>query len=250
MLMLYFSGTGNSKYVAETFSKHMKAKCHSIEEPLIFSDLIYSEKTIAFCYPIYGSRPPKIVRDFVIKHMKALQGKDIIIFCTQLLFSGDGARSFTDLFPNNYINVIYAEHFCMPNNMSNFSMLVQTDKKKLKKIMLKTERKVIAVCNNIKKGIVKKRGFNNVSMKLGLTQAIPMARMEESARKSLTINSDCTHCKLCIKICPTKNLQYKETIIHDNNCTLCYRCVNKCPQKAITVYIHKKIKKQYKGLPR
>ena len=32
MLMLYFSGTGNSKYIAEKFSEKTKSICYSIEE--------------------------------------------------------------------------------------------------------------------------------------------------------------------------------------------------------------------------
>lgn len=47
-------------------------------------------------------------------------GKKIIIFCTQLLFSGDGARVFTDLLKSISYTVIYAKHFNMPNNICNF----------------------------------------------------------------------------------------------------------------------------------
>ena len=36
MLMLYFSGTGNSKYIANLFSKKVNAKCYSIEENIDF----------------------------------------------------------------------------------------------------------------------------------------------------------------------------------------------------------------------
>jgi hypothetical protein len=34
-------------------------------------------------------------------------------------FSGDGARALTDLFPENHVKVVYAEHFKMPNNVGN-----------------------------------------------------------------------------------------------------------------------------------
>ena len=36
MLMLYFSGTGNSKYIAESFGRRMAAECRSIEEKADF----------------------------------------------------------------------------------------------------------------------------------------------------------------------------------------------------------------------
>ena len=69
MLTLYFSGTGNTKYVAELFSRKMSARCFSVEDDADFSVEIKAHETIAFCYPIYGSRVPLIMRLFTHKHM-------------------------------------------------------------------------------------------------------------------------------------------------------------------------------------
>jgi len=85
MIMLYFSGTGNSKYIAELFCRHMNAACHSIEADIDFESLIKSNATIGFCYPIYGSRVPLIMREFAAKHMAVLKNKKLIIFATQLI---------------------------------------------------------------------------------------------------------------------------------------------------------------------
>ena len=117
MLVLYFSGTGNTKYIAELFSEKMGAQCLSIEGGTDFDMAVAGHDIIAFCYPIYGSRVPLIMRGFVARHMAALKGKNLIIFATQLMFSGDGARVLCDLFPKGHIKVTYAEHFLMPNNV-------------------------------------------------------------------------------------------------------------------------------------
>ena len=119
MLTLYFSGTGNTKYLASLFSDNMHGQCVSIEADVDFAALIASSSTIAFCYPIYGSRMPRNMRKFVHEHVTALKGKRLIIFVTQWLFSGDGARVLLDLLPSNHVEVIYAEYFNMPNNISN-----------------------------------------------------------------------------------------------------------------------------------
>ena len=97
-LTLYFSATGNTKFIAEMFSSQMGAYCLSIDDEVDFASFIKANDTIAFCYPIYGSRVPRILREFVIKYMADLTGKKIIVFVTQVLFSGDGARVFTDMF--------------------------------------------------------------------------------------------------------------------------------------------------------
>ena len=249
MVMFYFSGTGNSKYIAELFCNTMDTECHSIEGEADFAELIASEQIIGFCYPVYGSRVPKIMREFVRAHTASLQGKRLIIFCTQVLFSGDGARAFTDLFPPGFVQVLYAEHFFMPNNVCNLFLLPLESEKKVKKYLAKAKRKMAAVCEEIKRGIVKKRGFNPLSRALGLTQGAFWPRIEKKAQSRVLIHANCNQCLLCVSLCPVNNFEAENgTILVKDNCTVCYRCINKCPQKAISVFLRGKVKKQYKGV--
>ncbi|MCL2070270.1 MAG: EFR1 family ferrodoxin [Treponema sp.] len=249
--MLYFSGTGNSKFIAELFSRNMNVKCHSIEEKLDFDKLIAAEEVLAFCYPVYGSMVPRIMREFVERYMASLENKKIIIFCTQLIFSGDGSRVFAGAFPRGFVEVVYAEHFFMPNNVYNVFLLPHETERKIKKYIKKAERKMELVCSKIRAGIIKKRGFNVVSRILGLSQRVFMPILERNARAmdSVKVNNDCVQCRLCVSICPMNNLEYQDgKIAHRSNCTICCRCVNSCPEKAITVLFHGKVKRQYRGL--
>jgi len=253
MLMLYFSGTGNSKYIAEMFSRNMEAKCHSIEEDINYEELINAEETVGFCYPIYASRMPRILREFVYKYAGALKDKKLIIFCTQLLFSGDGTRAFIDLLPHNHAQIIYSEHFFMPNNVTNLKILpdILISDKMIHKLTAKAERKMQDVCNNIKSGKIKKRGFCLGSRMLGLLQAwvVPLMEKSVNTKKAIKTSQACDNCGICVARCPMKNLAIENSKVkHKNNCTVCYRCVNECPQKAITVVFHGKVKKQYKGI--
>ncbi|MCL2546822.1 MAG: EFR1 family ferrodoxin [Oscillospiraceae bacterium] len=246
MVMFYFSGTGNSKYIAELFCQNMDAVAHSIEETVDFESLIGGEEVIGFCYPVYMSRVPRIMREFVAQNMAALVDKKVIIFCTQWLLSGDGARTFTTLFPKRHIQVIYAEHFLMPNNVSNMFVLPMDSDKRIEKRIEKAQHRIQAVCRNIENGIIRKRGFSAVSRVLGLFQGIFLSMVEKRANKSIKVTSDCTKCGICVSICPMANLVLNsDTITHTHNCTMCYRCINQCPPKAITVVFHGKVKKQY-----
>lgn len=249
MLILYFSGTGNSKYIASLFSNKMKATCYSIEENIDFTRNIKNHDTIAFCYPIYGSYVPRIMRDFVTKNKENLKNKKLIIFCTQLMFSGDGARAFTDLLPDGYGEVIYAEHFNMPNNICNVKIFPIKNGEKTTKYIKSAQSKMDRVCNDIKNGKVKKRGFNKVSNIMGRSQSAYWPDIEQKNKSSVNVDDDCIKCGLCVKLCPMKNLGLgNNKIMQNDDCILCYRCVNACPKKAITVLIHKKPKKQYKGI--
>jgi len=262
MLTIYFSGTGNTKYIAQLFSKKMNAECLSIEDDTHFFDEIKKHDVITLCYPIYGSRVPRIMREFAIKHMSALAGKKIIIFVTQLFFSGDGARVFTDMFEEDAITVIYAEHFNMPNNICN-SVFRKPSEKRIQKYLSKAEAKMERACHDIKNGVIKKRGFNRFSQIIGNIQGVPwqgnskknglgasQRSIEYKAMNDVRIDDSCTSCNVCVEICPMRNLENNAgEIIQKGNCTVCYRCVNHCPDKAITVMMtHKKPRWQYKGV--
>jgi len=230
MLTVYFSGTGNTKYAAELFSGRMGGRCFSVEDDADFAAEIKACDTVAFCYPVYGSRVPLIMREFAVKHMDALQGKKLIVLVTQTIFSGDGARVLCDLFPTGHVEVVYAEHFFMPNNVCNFALLRRTGESKTRKYMRLAERRMDGVCRNVKLGIVKRRGFSVVSRLLGKIQGRPWqgdsgnvfagkGTMEYQAKHSVRVDGDCTACNVCVECCPMQNLENRAgTIVHKNNC--------------------------------
>jgi len=250
MVMFYFSATGNSKYIAELFCRETGAQteCYSIEDEADFVRLIVNEDVVGFCYPVYGSRVPRLMREFVTAHLDALKNKKIVIFCTQMGGSGDGARALTDLFPRRYIDVIYAEHFLMPNNVCNLLFLPLAGEKLTEWYLKKAHKKIISVCADIKINKIRRRGFNPGSRALGMIQGVFMPGIERRALKKVWINSDCDLCRLCVSVCPVKNLKYENDKIEtNNNCMICYRCINQCPKKAISVFLRGKVKKQYAG---
>lgn len=246
MVMIYFSGTGNSKFIAEQFARRMQIPAHSIEEELDFDGLLAQEDTVAVCYPIYGSCVPRIMREFVEKHRAGFAGKKLIILCTQMMFSGDGARAFSRLLPA--CEVRYAEHFSMPNNICNIAVFPMSERERQKKPE-KALRRLDQVCEDIRRGIVKKRGWSAFSALLGKTQNVAFPRMESKGKSSFRADESCIACGACVKACPMHNLELVGgRVTQKDNCTLCYRCVNLCPKMSCTVYIHKKPKRQYKGI--
>ena len=68
MILFYFSGTGNSRFVAEAFCRAAGTECYSIEEKLDASALMAAHEIVGFCYPVYGSCVAQPMREFVRAH--------------------------------------------------------------------------------------------------------------------------------------------------------------------------------------
>lgn len=248
MITLYFSGTGNSAYIAKGFAGRMGADCYSIEEKSDFASLLSGHDTVVFCYPIYGSCVPRVMRDFVAINKEKLGEKKLGIFCTQMIFSGDGAKAFARLLPGCEGNVIYAEHFSMPNNISNFWLFPVGERERRRKEQA-VQRKLDRVCREMAEGIVRRRGWGGFSWLLGKLQNSYWPGIEEKKRGSFQTDGDCNRCGLCVGRCPVQNLELTTNgVVQKNNCMLCYRCVNLCPKKAATVMLRGKPKRQYKGI--
>ena len=248
MLTFYFSGTGNTRYLAQRFSRQMDANCISIEEAADCTHEILQHAVIAFCYPIYGSRPPKPMREFVARHCEALRGKSVVIFVTQMMFSGDGARALLESLPRDHVDVIYAEHFNMPDNVPNLWPLFREKSVRTRlRMKARVDKKLSEACVAIQAGVRRKRGFAPGSRTLGALQGKPWLLFAERLMGNrLKIHNACNLCGLCVTICPRKNLtQRANQIVPLQDCVVCYRCVNRCPRRAITIFFHQKPKWQY-----
>jgi len=191
--------------------------------------------------------------------MSEINGKKIIVLVTQVLFSGDGARVFTDMFWDGAIDVIYAEHFLMPNNVCNLPLLWRTNQRKVERCVQRANIKMNRVCQNIKNRVVVKRGFSRLSQVLGSIQGRlwqgsskevhPAKHSAENMSKAgVKIHKQCNNCEKCILVCPMKNLENVQgKVTQKGNCTVCYRCVNLCPKRAITVMkFHRRPRWQYR----
>ena len=248
MLVLYFSGTGNSRFIARQFAQLTGGEIHSIEEPLDFASLLGASRQVTFVYPIYGSCVPLIMRQFVEGHRLSLPGKEIVILCTQALFSGDGARVFTDLLRGIDCAVVYGEHFQMPSNIPNTKLFPMASPAKTELLAKRASARLQKIGENLERGVVVRRGFNFFSKWLGFcAQRAAFSLAEGKLRRDVRINGDCIRCQKCVKLCPMGNLALgaDAMIKQQGQCTLCYRCVNQCPRQAITVMTHGRVTRQY-----
>ncbi len=244
MVVIYFSGTGNTRFIAKQFSKLMKCKGYSIEQNVDFGRIIAESDTIVLCYPIHFSKAPLLFMDFVSKYKDEFRGKKIISLCSQQFFSGDGARSIIDLLED--VEVIYAEHFNMHNNITSMPIYYKLTKRNNERCLKLTYKKLKKVADDVNNNRVKLKGFSEFGKSLGRSQHLSPDSVKNKQMTAVKIRENCVLCEKCVKCCPTQNLSKSiDKIVSDDKCTFCMRCVNLCPKKSISVLLHGDVKEQY-----
>lgn len=252
----YFSGTGNTRYITlrlcEKLSFLYETKAYDISDDADFSAFLENADFILLAFPIYGSSPPLPMRRFVHRYAKAFQNKEAIVIITQYMFSGDGAASLGRTIEKFGGKVKVAEHFNMPNNLSDCKMFAVRNGIELQRTLDKAEKRMDRIVKKLAEGKSFRRGFNPLSHAVGYYCQRKFWRRGESDKKdALRIDSEkCVGCGLCEKRCPVKNIALSDGCAHSRGkCVFCYRCINVCPKKAIALFGKQTPEKQYKGIP-
>lgn len=219
--------------------KGIAARAYSVEQ-IAHEEacrLLRDGDAAGFGYPIYGSDLPQPMKDF-IRCLPVFEGKKCFVFCTQWLWSGDGARTGADFLKPKGFDVQWGEHFLMPNNVciGAIPLPFTNDRSKLDPVLARASRRINRFADKIVSGRSYLWGFNLVSYLLGCMQRVPFRRMQEHIRDNMRVDPDrCTRCGYCAMLCPSGNLVFDgESLRTRNRCVYCMRCYNFCPESAIT----------------
>ncbi len=257
--IFYFSGTGNTWYVSDKLKNCLTesgliVKIYSVEalSEKESNGIISKNDLVIFGYPIYASYMPAPMIKF-INGLKTNENKPSAIFCTQMIFSGDGAKVCDYLIEKKGFKTKWAIHFNMANNLNcgPFKFLpVTNDEEKLKKMRQKTDKRIEKFSNLIVNNKEFKQGFSKASGILAKMQR-PIEKKDHTAlwKNSMSIDKDlCIKCGKCARLCPMRNVLNDGSIFYTNgNCCGCLRCHNFCPAKAVMYKGSKNIKENYQG---
>ena len=114
--LFYYSGAGNTKFIAKKLSKHLRqdfsVSSHRITVDLLRKPRNTDAEVIGIGFPIYFRKAPELVMEFLGK----LEGQNrkIFFFCTKGLYSGNAIREVMQLAVERGFAPIDAIEFFMP----------------------------------------------------------------------------------------------------------------------------------------
>ena len=238
MVGVYFSGTGNSRYVLERFCQKYdsESKVFSIEDDNA-KEAVRNEELIVFSYPVQYSTVPKIVREYISGNKDLWKDKKVFVIATMGLFCGDGAGMLGRELKKYGAEIIGGLHVKMPDSIGDVKLL-KYPLEKNKETVRKAEEKIDKAALLLKENRPPKEGIGVLAFLAGLLgQRLYFGHMTKEYSGKLKIDNDkCIGCGKCEKICPMKNISINEgKAVANNRCTMCYRCINNCPKQAITL---------------
>jgi NAD-dependent dihydropyrimidine dehydrogenase PreA subunit/flavodoxin len=233
-MILYFSATGNSEYVAKyiahlnddetvDMSKYLKSNTN-IE--------LDSNKPYVVVAPIYISTIPTIIIDLLEK--AKLDGNKNIYFIMTCAGSGvSGAGAFIKPLVEK-MNLIYrgVEHLSMPQNYLMFFNVKSKEENDLK--MNEAIDKIPSLANKILNNEDFDTSKVGLMHKLSVKPVIWMFDKFFIKPKKFYVTDECIGCSICEKVCPLNNIKMENNRPKwSNTCCHCTACINKCPKKAI-----------------
>ncbi len=258
---LYFSGTGNTAWVASKLEASLGRRGHdvnalSIEETSVqdLGESLVNCELLIILHPACGNDLPDILKCFLeelqdkVTFPKEMKGLSIVV---PGLYSADGVLATKFFFDKTSINFIGGYNVYMS---CNFDTIIPgfriASESKSRKMMQKAEEKLEMIVNKIETETTEFEKCHAVNRLLGKMQKEPNRKMMKDYE--VKVNKDlCIGCGKCIKVCPLDNfeLEKTETVKTKGNCTICLRCINQCPTYAIRFFDSKSTKpyKQYKG---
>jgi ferredoxin len=249
--IFYFSGTGNTWWIADLIKKEFDANniptmAFSIESPTLqnrdyLEKIILDSELLILGYPIHGSDMPCLMKEFINVLPNLTDYKTVphymLIYCTQYMCSGDGAYFYRKKIENKGYCVPWTLHFRMPNNISVPKSPFQytNDPEKIEKYLKRAQIKIKKALNLIQEGITIQNGKTILGKLIGgLQRHFYQRELHHYNQKWSIIPTRCTLCQRCVKICATKNISFDQgKIAFADQCILCLRCYNYCPTAAI-----------------
>lgn len=230
-MVLYFSGTGNSRYVAKRIAEIAGDELISIGEKIKIGDFgdISSEKPLVFVGPVYAGRLPRVMDDYIrrVKFEKS-QRAYFVVTCAQ----------------TPWITVKYAEKLCAEKGFSmlGFNSVVMpqgyiagggTQPKEVnQKILKEAEPKIVSVAETIRDGKPLPEEQPGKAMMSKVLNPVMYAMMISA--KGFRVTDKCGGCGKCEQRCPLNNIKMiNGKPVWGDRCTHCMACIAGCPNEAV-----------------
>lgn len=250
-MVYYFSGTGNSTFVATTLANFLSMKLLFIPEVDVANQPLPEER-ILLVFPVYSWGVPPLVSKFIeglgISFWERIKDLGLSVDC--VMTCGDEVALAPEMITKDLmkvgvtLNSIWS--VIMPNNyvlLPGFDV----DSKELEQNKLKRcERRILEIAQALSRGD-RRIDVTRGSLPWLKTKLIfPLFKKWGIFPKKWHFTLSCISCARCARICPMLNVTMQEQHpVWGSRCCSCLACYHVCPVHAVEYGNETRKKGQY-----
>lgn len=226
-MIYYFSGTGNSEWVARSLAELTHDSVTRITKETLQPLDVKKDETFGLVFPIYAWSLPKMVSDF-LKNISIECGAYCYAVCT---CGAEAGYAMHLLRARMHMDGVWS--LIMPDNY------VVAFKAEAEDAALEKVRNANAQLGGIAASInARESGCADVHVgKLAFLKTFVgghLFRKYALSAKPFRSTYSCTACGLCARVCPTGNIRIMDDMpFWGDDCQQCMACIQRCPKRAI-----------------
>lgn len=232
-MILYYTGTGNSEYVAKRIAQSVNDSCLNLFEKLRNCDYseISSESPFVIVCPTYGWQIPRILREW-LKKTKLSGTSDIYFVMTCGGEIGNATKYLAGLCKYKGMNFKGCAEIVMPENY--IALFDAPEETEALKIIQRAEPTIDSVADYIThaENIPNKPVGMMDKWKSSVVNAIYYPMLVHA--KKFSVSDTCIGCGKCVRDCVLNNIELVDgKPAWNEKCTHCMACICGCPVQAI-----------------
>ena len=230
-MILYFSATGNCKYVAKTIADATNDRIMSftdIQEEIVLTE----EENLGIVTPTYYWRLPSIVDELMRKiNLQGNKNRYVFYISTYGKSCGQSGTFMKEHFSTKGFQMNASYSVKMPDTWTPVFDL--SDKKKVQKMNEDEIPQIKRIIEHVQNRDFGDYMHNKLPMIL-VNAAKPFFK-NASKTSHFHVEDSCIGCGLCSRNCPVQaiKIQEKKPEWIKENCAICLSCMHHCPKFAI-----------------
>lgn len=233
-MIFYFSGTGNSRHIADKIAKSTGEKLVSISKNAIEKDEIYEIKEnerIGFIFPVYWYCMPTIVESFIEQlRLSGYQKQYVYAMVSYGIDAGNVMDRLNQTLNKKQIHLNGIFGVKMVDNYVVGYNIVNVEKQRI--ILNNAEAEIDKIMPMIEHR--EHREYIKKGRKAFLTPITGYAYRKTDHTKKFFTTQECNGCKQCEMTCPCNAIQIVDgKPMWSGDCTFCLNCIHSCKQSAI-----------------
>lgn len=231
-MIIYFSATGNNKYIAENIAKETGDTAVSIEAMDAKSIRLYEHENLGLVVPTYFLELPANVEEFLRSVSIELSGNHYVYgVVTYGSTPGASGAHMKKLLREKGVKVNALYSIITPDTWTIVYDL--SNRESVNATLVKTRTQLREVIGRIKK---KENGDFRTRQLPCLVTLVSNQSYQKARRTShFKVEDSCIGCGLCERNCPEKAIKIENNrpVWTKEKCIVCLRCLHHCPKFAI-----------------